>query len=283
MASYEEVVSRHGRLYRSKLDAFIRLTVKMAEMPSDDEGDGFEGIETSGLLLQGRTHSPSSSSSHHHHHQESEITAVTETATAEAGDNCCCNSSPHGSSSCSSSSCSPSSSPSNSQATKGERKSQSKSSSSQTPPPSSPLSSSASHYHQSSFSLPSGRSSSTTIDSRSIISDIFTGQLENTVRCTVCDSVSVTVEPFQDLSIPISVIDRAMKGNGSGGNKTFLYQRVLSNFSLTFYSFSKSAIKVHFFNFLLLFFFFQFQFTEPNFSSKSVKLDKDLLNFGLSF
>ena len=53
------------------------------------------------------------------------------------------------------------------------------------------------------------------IHSRSIISDLFTGELANTIRCTSCNHVSVQIETFQDLSIPISIIDRAIQTRSS--------------------------------------------------------------------
>jgi ubiquitin carboxyl-terminal hydrolase 2/21 len=37
----------------------------------------------------------------------------------------------------------------------------------------------------------------------SSIVDIFVGQLRSSLRCTVCDHVSVTLDPFWDLSLPI--------------------------------------------------------------------------------
>ena len=45
--------------------------------------------------------------------------------------------------------------------------------------------------------------------SRSIISDIFNGLLESTIRCTSCNHVSVHYEIFQDLSIPVTILDKA--------------------------------------------------------------------------
>lgn len=37
----------------------------------------------------------------------------------------------------------------------------------------------------------------------STIVDVFVGQLRSSLRCTVCDHVSVTLDPFWDLSLPI--------------------------------------------------------------------------------
>ena len=37
----------------------------------------------------------------------------------------------------------------------------------------------------------------------SIIVEIFVGQLRSSLKCTVCDHVSVTLDPFWDLSLPI--------------------------------------------------------------------------------
>ncbi|XP_011496149.1 PREDICTED: ubiquitin carboxyl-terminal hydrolase 2-like [Ceratosolen solmsi marchali] len=37
----------------------------------------------------------------------------------------------------------------------------------------------------------------------SIIVDVFVGQLRSSLRCTICDHVSVTLDPFWDLSLPI--------------------------------------------------------------------------------
>lgn len=36
-----------------------------------------------------------------------------------------------------------------------------------------------------------------------MIVDIFVGQLRSSLRCTFCDHVSVTLDPFWDLSMPI--------------------------------------------------------------------------------
>lgn len=38
---------------------------------------------------------------------------------------------------------------------------------------------------------------------RSVISDIFDGTIISSVQCLTCDRVSVTLETFQDLSLPI--------------------------------------------------------------------------------
>jgi len=37
----------------------------------------------------------------------------------------------------------------------------------------------------------------------SMIVDVFVGQLRSSLRCTSCDHVSVTLDPFWDLSLPI--------------------------------------------------------------------------------
>lgn len=37
----------------------------------------------------------------------------------------------------------------------------------------------------------------------SMIVDVFVGQLRSSLKCTVCDHVSVTLDPFWDLSLPI--------------------------------------------------------------------------------
>lgn len=36
-----------------------------------------------------------------------------------------------------------------------------------------------------------------------MIVDVFVGQLRSSLRCTSCDHVSVTLDPFWDLSLPI--------------------------------------------------------------------------------
>lgn len=41
----------------------------------------------------------------------------------------------------------------------------------------------------------------------SVVVDLFQGQLKSTVVCPTCDKVSVTVDPFMTLSLPISVGD----------------------------------------------------------------------------
>ncbi|OTF81963.1 ubiquitin carboxyl-terminal hydrolase 20-like protein, partial [Euroglyphus maynei] len=46
---------------------------------------------------------------------------------------------------------------------------------------------------------------------RSIISDLFAGELENTIRCANCGHTSILTETFLNLSIPITAIDRAIK------------------------------------------------------------------------
>ncbi|KAH7644568.1 ubiquitin carboxyl-terminal hydrolase 20-like protein [Dermatophagoides farinae] len=46
---------------------------------------------------------------------------------------------------------------------------------------------------------------------RSIISDLFAGELENTIRCTNCGRTSILTETFLNLSIPITAIDRAIQ------------------------------------------------------------------------
>ena len=37
----------------------------------------------------------------------------------------------------------------------------------------------------------------------SVVTEIFQGELESRVKCLQCSKVSVTREPFQDLSLPI--------------------------------------------------------------------------------
>ena len=37
----------------------------------------------------------------------------------------------------------------------------------------------------------------------SIVSEVFEGILESRVKCLTCKKISVTREPFQDLSLPI--------------------------------------------------------------------------------
>ena len=37
----------------------------------------------------------------------------------------------------------------------------------------------------------------------SVVTEIFQGELESRVKCLQCSKVSVTKEPFQDLSLPI--------------------------------------------------------------------------------
>lgn len=67
---------------------------------------------------------------------------------------------------------------------------------------------SSSSSSRSSATVASGGQS---MKNRSIIRDIFSGELENTIRCTNCNNVSTQIETFQDLSIPINVIDRVSK------------------------------------------------------------------------
>ncbi|KAH9425416.1 Ubiquitin carboxyl-terminal hydrolase 20, partial [Dermatophagoides pteronyssinus] len=46
---------------------------------------------------------------------------------------------------------------------------------------------------------------------RSIVSDLFAGELENTIRCANCGHTSTLIETFLNLSIPITAIDRAIQ------------------------------------------------------------------------
>ena len=52
---------------------------------------------------------------------------------------------------------------------------------------------------------------------RSIISDIFSGKLKNTVHCLKCKNSSSRLETFQDLSIPISIL---VKPNSSSNSSS---------------------------------------------------------------
>ena len=47
----------------------------------------------------------------------------------------------------------------------------------------------------------------------STIVDVFVGQLRSSLQCTVCDHVSVTLDPFWDLSLPIPSRSGSVKLN----------------------------------------------------------------------
>ena len=39
---------------------------------------------------------------------------------------------------------------------------------------------------------------------KSFVFDLFVGQLQSSLKCVVCENVSLTYDPFWDLSLPIS-------------------------------------------------------------------------------
>uniref|UniRef100_A0A8C7NZG4 Ubiquitin carboxyl-terminal hydrolase n=1 Tax=Oncorhynchus mykiss TaxID=8022 RepID=A0A8C7NZG4_ONCMY len=59
---------------------------------------------------------------------------------------------------------------------------------------------SSSHLKMTSFSSPKSKRQK---KYRSVISDVFDGTIVSSVQCLTCDRVSVTLENFQDLSLPI--------------------------------------------------------------------------------
>lgn len=206
---------RESRQYRQKVNEFIQLAGSLAEQSSETEDDSEDDDDEDGTC-QGR---PSGRYRRQHYRSNGELVSGSDSLTA----------------SCSTSSdslhhsCDSACSGANHSGTNSSAGSESSSCHSgvKAPPGGSTYHSHSQHSHHTpgpSASSSSGtfRRASTTstpgttslncnrIQSRSIISDIFTGELENTIRCTACNSVSVQIESFQDLSIPISIIDKAM-------------------------------------------------------------------------